>query len=259
MRSLDHSACRRAAGLSLASYISHGINNALNLITLNVPLIQDIWADVVPLLEERFRERGDFDLAGMPWSRLRADIPELFDGLCGGTNRVREFLLELRESSGIRRILAIGPVDLAGALRRAAELAEITRTETAPLVWQLGPEPLLVKGDAAQLAQALLQLLDNAHRAQFGRPGTIRVATAARPADGTCLVTVEDEGAGIDEAALPQLTRAFYSAWPEQPSLGLGLTIASRIAVEHGGHLSLRSGAGRGFAATLTLPLLRER
>jgi signal transduction histidine kinase len=64
---------------------------------------------------------------------------------------------------------------------------------------------------------------------------------------------VIDTGGGIPADAVDKVFQAYYST--KKGGTGLGLPMASRIAAEHGGKLSVRSEPGKGSDFTLRLPL----
>jgi PAS domain S-box-containing protein len=119
---------------------------------------------------------------------------------------------------------------------------------------------LQVRGDAGRLAQALANLIANAAKFTF-EPGvvTITVRSAAR----TVQIVVADQGRGIDPTFLPHAFELF--AQQDQTlarslgGLGVGLTLARRIAQLHGGDVEAFSeGPGKGAEFILWLPLLDE-
>jgi signal transduction histidine kinase len=69
---------------------------------------------------------------------------------------------------------------------------------------------------------------------------------------GRPVVEVTDTGPGIDPAVSDRLFTAFATTKPT--GTGLGLTIARRVAKEHGGTLTASNQPGGGAVFTLTLP-----
>ncbi|MEI6622213.1 MAG: ATP-binding protein [Actinomycetes bacterium] len=118
--------------------------------------------------------------------------------------------------------------------------------------------------DPDRIGQVLTNLLTNALR--HTPPGG-HVAIAARdlehhhgqPADATVLITVEDDGDGIDSEHLPHLFERFYRVDQgrdrEHGGSGIGLTIARALAQAHGGNITATSaGLGRGSTFIVELP-----
>ncbi|MEM9813876.1 MAG: ATP-binding protein, partial [Pseudomonadota bacterium] len=119
-----------------------------------------------------------------------------------------------------------------------------------------GPE---VIGDRDQLAQVVVNLVDNAIR--YGGSGTkIRVA-AAEPNPkypGHVGVSVIDDGPGIARENLHRLTERFFrvssTAGRDRDGTGLGLAITKHILNRHSGLLAVESTPGEGSTFTLWLP-----
>jgi two-component system nitrogen regulation sensor histidine kinase NtrY len=104
--------------------------------------------------------------------------------------------------------------------------------------------------DAAQLEQALLNLLKNAH--ESGSPaGAVRLAVR-RLQDGL-RIEVQDRGPGMSETVLTNALVPFYST--KRSGTGLGLALAREIAEAHGGRITLANRAGGGLTVALILPL----
>jgi nitrogen fixation/metabolism regulation signal transduction histidine kinase len=105
--------------------------------------------------------------------------------------------------------------------------------------------------DAAQMEQALLNLLKNAHESGSAPDdvelGVRRVQDAVR-------IDVLDRGAGMSDAVLANALVPFYST--KRSGTGLGLALAREIAEAHGGRILLSNREGGGLAVTLILPLL---
>ncbi|WP_259786054.1 sensor histidine kinase [Aliiroseovarius crassostreae] len=99
----------------------------------------------------------------------------------------------------------------------------------------LPPEPIVINGLEARLAQVFVNLITNA--LSFCEEGdAIRVWVRRRA--NRVLVVVEDTGPGIPEQALTKVFKRFYSERPENQfgnNSGLGLAISKQIVEAHGG------------------------
>ena len=67
-------------------------------------------------------------------------------------------------------------------------------------------------------------------------------------------VEIVDEGPGIPPEVLPHVFERYYSGRRREGGLGIGLYLAKRIALLHGGDLSVESAPGKGARFTLLLP-----
>jgi two-component system OmpR family sensor kinase len=104
--------------------------------------------------------------------------------------------------------------------------------------------------------RVLDNLLDNAHKYTPDRAAPITLAVAA--AGATVTFTVADRGVGIATGDLPNIYNPFFRADrsrnKETGGVGLGLTLAKRIVMAHGGTIAADSGTGRGTTLTVALP-----
>ncbi len=117
-------------------------------------------------------------------------------------------------------------------------------------------DSLWVNGDAMRLTQLIGNLLSNA--AKYTPEGG-RVSLQAEHQNGLVTVAVVDNGIGLPSDALDRIFEPFVqinmSFSRDYSGLGLGLTIASRLAELHGGRLIASSpGPGLGSRFTLELP-----
>ncbi len=103
--------------------------------------------------------------------------------------------------------------------------------------------------DPAQLEQALLNLLRNAH--ESGSPP--EAVTLEVRASGTgVVIEVADRGPGMSDRVLASALLPFYSE--KRGGTGLGLALAREISEAHGGHIALANRTGGGLSVSMTLP-----
>ncbi|MBK9516511.1 MAG: PAS domain-containing protein [Anaeromyxobacter sp.] len=163
---------------------------------------------------------------------------------------VTEFLAFARPTPPRRE-----PVDLAAL---AAETLEAFTFDPAAAGLELARrlEPATTRGDADQLRQVLWNLLVNAAQAlgagsAGGGRGRIEVACGPAPGGGA-LLSVADDGPGIDPEDRPRLFTPFFTTKPE--GTGLGLATIHRIVDAHGGAVAVEGEPGRGARFTVRLP-----
>jgi two-component system, OmpR family, sensor kinase len=146
------------------------------------------------------------------------------------------------------------PVDLARLVGDA--VADARAADPERPVSLEAPEALTVTGDDLQLRQIVANLLGNART--HTPPGTfVRVALGAR--DGRAVLTVADDGPGMDPDVAAKVFEPFYRAdrsrARQSGGAGLGLAIVAAIVESHGGDVRLHTSPGAGASFTVTLPL----
>ena len=104
--------------------------------------------------------------------------------------------------------------------------------------------------DPAQLEQALLNLLKNAH--ESGSPAA-QVSLAVRRLHGAVRIEVQDRGPGMSDTVLTNALVPFYST--KRSGTGLGLALAREIAEAHGGRITLANRDGGGLSVAMILPV----
>ncbi|MCB2048868.1 MAG: two-component sensor histidine kinase [Novosphingobium sp.] len=120
-------------------------------------------------------------------------------------------------------------------------------------------ETATIRGDRAQIAQVLRNLIDNARK--YGRKDGVIQVTVEATETGWVNVAIRDEGEGIAPEHLPRLTERFYRADTSRSraagGTGLGLSIVKHIVERHRGRFDITSRQGQGTTASLMLPLKR--
>ena len=179
-------------------------------------------------------------------------------------NQLITDLLTISRQDAEEAALEVEEVDMEGLLRSvAAALAPAAGANNLDLHLDLGPAPLLVDGDRAQLEQVFTNLCSNAVKFTPAG-GSVEVRAEPVQPEGAgpgVRVQVSDTGIGIPEADLPNLFRRFFRASNATsaaiPGTGLGLAIVQDIVLQHGGELSIDSTVGAGTTVTVLLPATR--
>ena len=111
----------------------------------------------------------------------------------------------------------------------------------------------LVLVDAEQIKQVVLNLAINALQAMPQSNGEDRTITFKTfQQDNNFVVEVTDSGSGIDPTNLSKIFDPYYTT--KDKGVGLGLSIAHKIATQHGGHLTANRTTHL-TTFTLTIPL----
>lgn len=141
--------------------------------------------------------------------------------------------------------------DAMDATRPRAALAGVTLELHVP------DEAVYVKADSARMQQVIVNLTQNA--INHSESGT-RVRVDLRVTGGKAVISVRDEGAGLEKALLTQVFEPFFQASRRsKDGMGLGLSLARAIVLAHHGTIEARSeGLGRGSQFLVRLPLAQS-
>jgi signal transduction histidine kinase len=141
--------------------------------------------------------------------------------------------------------------------REPVRLAEVVDAARGALRWPAGVAVELlglaelpeVEGDAGQLRQVLVNLLENA---AFAAAPAGTVTVRGRRLEGVVALDVEDTGPGVDPATRRRLFEPLITT--KDRGIGLGLALCKRIAERHGGEVVYADRPGGGARFTLHLP-----
>src|SRR6266478_742481 len=111
-----------------------------------------------------------------------------------------------------------------------------------------------VVGDANQLIQVFLNLISNAEHAIREVRDTGRIQIRIGRIGAHISVTVQDDGVGVAQEALPKLFDPFYTTKRPGGGTGLGLSICMSIVREHGGSVDVETLPAGGSAFSVYLP-----
>jgi signal transduction histidine kinase len=115
---------------------------------------------------------------------------------------------------------------------------------------------IVVKGDMARLKQIAINLMTNAIK--FSNDGSVINVDMQRGDQGQLVLSIRDGGVGIAASDLQRVFDPFVQADGSYTrrvgGVGLGLSIARRIARLHDGDVMLESAVGAGTTARLILP-----
>jgi two-component system phosphate regulon sensor histidine kinase PhoR len=146
-------------------------------------------------------------------------------------------------------------VDLAVLLCEAVDAASLAADSRGVRVTSRVPGTLPAVADGMRLRQVFDNLLDNAI-AYSTSDGVVTVDLGVR--EDHVVLTITDEGTGIDAAEVEQVFGRFYRGENARrlqvAGTGLGLTIVRSIVEAHGGVVSLESTLGEGTSVCVLLP-----
>jgi signal transduction histidine kinase len=200
---------------------------------------------------------GCVELAGMTEDHDK--VHKLMGNIFGSANRMLDLITNLLDVNAIEQgkfTSNIEPCDIAELLKRSVENNQPAAARKSIAIRMGASEGLWAKADPAATLQILDNLISNALK--YSPPNTT-VHLHTLPEREYILVSVRDEGPGINEADQKKLFQKFtrLSARPTggESSTGLGLAIVKRLAEAMSGTIQCYSAPGTGSNFTLRLPV----
>jgi light-regulated signal transduction histidine kinase (bacteriophytochrome) len=198
-------------------------------------------ASYVQLIEKRYQDKLD------------SDGREFIEFAVDGAKRMRVLIEDLLAYSRITtRAKPFQSTDFEEVLETVTDNLQMVIRESGA---QITHSPLpTVSGDVTQLTQLFQNLLSNAIK--FRRDTTPEVHIHAEPQEDYWLISVQDNGIGIEAQHLDRIFLLFQRLHGRgaYPGTGLGLAICRKIVERHGGTIWVESETGSGSKFSFTIP-----
>ena len=212
----------------MAGGVAHEINNLLQ-----------------PILG--MAEMGQADIAAD--DPLQENLTIILDCARQAGTVVRGILTYVRQQTPKAHPIALGHVIAEHAAMVQSILLPGCRVEL-----NLPDTDSLVLGDEGEVAQILLNLVQNACYAMDGK-GTVLVELAKEKISDFLHLSVTDTGCGMSAEIAEQAFDPFYSTRPPGEGTGLGLSVVQGIVQDWGGSVRLDTAPGKGACIHIRLPL----
>jgi signal transduction histidine kinase len=246
----------------LASGVAHEINNPTAFVTSNltelkryVAAYEAAIAEMTEIgLQAGVADRIRLLLARSDVAFARREAGSAIAESLQGMERIRQIVANLRSLS--RRDQAgepATPVDLGEIVHAVVHTAASELRASAARVDVRGP--VFVLGHRGELVDVVLNLIVNAVQArEEGRPNLITIELLRE--GGSAVVRVADSGRGISASHMKRLFEPFFTTKAPGEGTGLGLSLARKIVLAHGGSIDVASELGVGSTFTVRLPVV---
>ncbi len=221
--------------LAFLGGIAHDLRNPLSALKMATDLVQQGKQPPSPEKAERM-----LALVARQIERLDRMVGDLLDA-----TRIEAGRLELRRARLDVRPIVGHVVELYRPVSPAHEIVFIESTE-----------PVVAECDPTRIEQVVTNLVSNAIKYS---PDGGRVTVSAFSEPSHAIVSVSDEGMGIAPTELERIFEPFRRTSRSRelvPGVGLGLSVARKIVVGHGGILDVESREGAGSTFRMRLPLV---
>ena len=223
----------------MSAGMAHEINNPLQVMMSEITMIKDLFSDCRtgdPVNKETLDLMADsVDQIGVQINRCS----NITQGLLKFARKTESIILKINPHEMINEIVAM--------VEHQAQLKGITIHQ------EVDPELPEIESDPSQLQQVFLNLLNNAIYAVKDRAdGHIRITSELD--DKFILLTVADNGCGIDPDQLKKIFVPFFTTKPVGKGTGLGLSTCYGIIEGLGGNITVTSESNVGSVFSVQLP-----
>jgi len=231
------SSARLSALGMMAGGIAHEINNPLG-------IIHAYASDLLEMVRES-------EVTAAAVERASTRIVET-------AKRIESIIKSLRHLAREGNTDPILPASLQELVEGILELSrERCRMNSIRLTCSPIDPDLRVACREVQIAQAILNLLQNAFDAVVENAGDKWIEISVEVAGNSVVVSVSDSGPGVPSSIRDRIMEPFFTTKPIGKGMGLGLSLAQSIAKQHGGELTFGEVEGH-TCFSLTLPLRDE-
>lgn len=240
----------------LVSGIGHEINNPNTFILGNMKIFHEAFADIMPILDEYFKDHPDFKIARLKYPFFREHVNLLMDDMVSGAERIKTIVQDLKKFARKGDNNLNDQVSINNIVERSVRLVHNQVKRKAKIKTEPGDEIPEIKANSVGLEQVLVNLIINAADSlQNGEKGNISIATEFDKAGNKVVLTVHDDGIGMDETTVKKIFDPFFTTKRSRGGTGLGLSIAYRIIKEHEGDIEVESKPGEGTTFRIELPV----
>jgi signal transduction histidine kinase/CheY-like chemotaxis protein len=240
---------------TLVAGVAHEINNPINLVMLNLPLLRKIWEDIHPILASYAQENPGRKYGGLTYDFLQNNLATLLADTELAAQRVARIVSGLKDFSRQSKVSDKKPVQLNTAIDDALSLVRTTlRKSGAQLQLDLAQDLPLMPGNLGNLEQIVINLLINAIEAIDHQHGKIAISTNFDSNKDKIFLTISDNGRGIDPAMAQEIFNPFATDKQREGGTGLGLAITYSLVQAHGGAIDFFSQQGQGTTFTVSFP-----
>lgn len=244
---------------TLVAGIAHEINNPINLIMYNIPLLQKIWADFLPILLEREHLEPGRKFGGFDYNFLADNLNQLIADMELAAQRVAKTVSELKNFSRQSNVAEKAPLQINTAVKNAIRLAKTTLHKSAVHIsLELTEDLPDIVGNQQSIEQIILNIIVNAVQAIDHAQGEIVIRTGFQNKDGRVFINIKDNGRGISPSIADKIFLPFVTDKQSEGGTGLGLSVSYSLVKAHKGEISFETRAGEGTEFTVRLPTVFE-
>lgn len=245
---------------TLIAGVAHEINNPINLILYNIPLLEKIWQDVLPVLNDQFLRDPQRMYGGLPHRFIDNHLIQMISDMDMAAKRVASIVAGLKSFSRYSAQSEKLPLQINDAINNALRLSQATlKKQNVQIDLNLADSLPQISGNLQNIEQVILNLIINAAESIEHDNGKINISTHWLPGNGDIQISVTDNGKGVNPSIAERLFDPFITDKHEKGGTGLGLSVSYNLIKAHGGSITFESCLGQGTSFHILLPSIFKR
>jgi len=236
--------------------VAHEINNPNSFITYNIPLLEETWQILEPILSTYAGAHPRWRKAGLSLNEMCQDMRDIIAAIKTGSGRINRVVTNLKDFARLDQSSYTSPVNVNDVIEQTLTIVggQVRRTN-ARLELELEEGLPAIQGHFHKLEQVVVNLLLNAgHALEEAGGGRITVRTRHVAPLGAVLIQVEDNGPGMESGVMARIFEPFYTTRRAGGGTGLGLSVSYGLVQEHQGIIGVQSKPGVGSCFTVYMP-----
>jgi C4-dicarboxylate-specific signal transduction histidine kinase len=241
---------------TMVSSVAHEINNPINFISFNIPILRDYINELLPIIDAYADEHPGLEICHLTYPDFREDIRKLLDNVEHGSGRITDFVASLKDFSQLKEKVRENWVDLNTVLDKVLAIFRAQLKEgVKKLITDLPEKSQQIWTDANALEQVLLNLLVNAANATDKENSRVELNVEIRDSWLEHIIfEIRDNGSGMDEKTLQKIYDPFFTTRSDSGGTGLGLYVSHSLVEGLRGRIQVESKPGKGSAFRVILP-----
>ena len=245
---------------TLVAGVAHEINNPINLMLYNIPLLKKIWVDLLPIIMERKQIEPERKFGGFAYDFLTDNLDQLVADMEMAAHRIAKTVSDLKNYSRQSNVAEKMPLQVNSAVKNALRLAQSTlRKSDVNIKLNLADDLPDIEANLQSIEQIVLNITINAIQAVNHNQGEIEIKTGLRIKDGMVYIRISDNGRGISPAIADKIFLPFVTDKQSEGGTGLGLSVTYSLVKANDGVIDFETSRDRGTSFNVYLPTLLKR
>jgi two-component system, NtrC family, sensor kinase len=237
--------------------VAHEINNPVSFIANNIPLLEEMWTAVEPILASDGASHPDWGDKGIGYVEVCTNMKEIIEEFKIASQRIKRVIAGLKEFARTDQAAEKKPVKIEEVIQGVLIIvgAQVRKT-VSRIDLYIDSDLPTIQGHFQKIEQVIANLLINAHQSITpDRKGKIIITARSIERLNAVLIEIEDNGIGMEREVLDRIFEPFFTTRRDREGTGLGLSISYGLIKEHRGIIGVTSRPNIGSRFSIYLPL----